>query len=103
MASGPTYAARSATTSTGTASLKLNRDPLGSQFLNDLADAAARARKLKPSNHLVQLRSSGCLAAEIGSLSRSLRSSRAIDLDLRALESPGLSEAVAAIFFDDVR
>jgi hypothetical protein len=35
------YAARSATTSTGTASLKLNRDPLGSPFLNDLADATA--------------------------------------------------------------
>ena len=30
--------ARSATTPTGTASLKLNRDPLGSQFLNDSAD-----------------------------------------------------------------
>ena len=33
------HAARNATTSTGTASPKLNRDPLGSQFLNDSADA----------------------------------------------------------------
>jgi hypothetical protein len=32
-------AARNATILKGTASLKLNRDPLGSQFLNDLADA----------------------------------------------------------------
>ena len=32
------YAARNATKSKGTASLKLNRDPLGSQFLNDLAE-----------------------------------------------------------------
>ena len=36
------YAARSATTSTGTASLKLDSDPLGSPFLNDSADAVAR-------------------------------------------------------------
>ena len=34
--------ARKATTSTATASLKLNRDPLGSQFLNDSADASER-------------------------------------------------------------
>jgi len=34
----------SATTSTGTASLKLNRDPLGSQFLNDSAEALDRRR-----------------------------------------------------------
>src|SRR5262245_8562696 len=34
------YVARNATNSHGTASLKLNRDPLGSQFLNDSADAA---------------------------------------------------------------
>jgi len=33
------YAARNATKSKGTASLKLDSDPLGSQFLNDLADA----------------------------------------------------------------
>jgi len=33
------YLAHNPTTSTGTASLKLNRDPLGSQFLNDSADA----------------------------------------------------------------
>jgi hypothetical protein len=33
-----------ATTATGTASLKLDGDPLGSQFLNDLADAVVRAR-----------------------------------------------------------
>ena len=33
------YDSRSATTSTATASLKLNRDPLGSHFLNDSADA----------------------------------------------------------------
>ena len=33
------HATRDATTATGTASLKLNRDPLGSQFLNDSADA----------------------------------------------------------------
>jgi len=39
------YAARSATTSTGTASLKLNRDPLGSPFLNDSAEAVARVRQ----------------------------------------------------------
>jgi hypothetical protein len=31
-----------ATTSTGTASHKLDSDPLGSQFLNDSADAVAR-------------------------------------------------------------
>ena len=41
---GDPYAARNATTSTGTASLKLNRDPLGSQFLNDSADAFERTR-----------------------------------------------------------
>jgi hypothetical protein len=35
-------AARSATIFKGTASLKLNRDPLGSQFLNDSADAVER-------------------------------------------------------------
>ena len=35
------HAARSATTFTGTASLKLDSDPLGSQFLNDPADAHA--------------------------------------------------------------
>jgi hypothetical protein len=35
------YAARSATMFTGTASLKLDGDPLGSQFLNDSADAFA--------------------------------------------------------------
>ena len=35
------YAAITAATSTGTASLKLDSDPLGSQFLNDSADAAA--------------------------------------------------------------
>jgi len=33
-AAARSYAARNATTSTGTASLKLNRDPLGSQFQN---------------------------------------------------------------------
>ncbi len=33
----------SATTSTGTASLKLDSDPLGSQFLNDSADALERS------------------------------------------------------------
>jgi len=38
----PPSTARNAITSTGTASLKLNRDPLGSQFLNDSADALAR-------------------------------------------------------------
>jgi hypothetical protein len=35
-----THTRRKATTSTDTASLKLNRDPLGSQFLSDSADAA---------------------------------------------------------------
>jgi len=33
------YAARNATKSKGTASLKLDSDPLGSQFLNDSAEA----------------------------------------------------------------
>jgi hypothetical protein len=37
------YAARSATTSTATASLQLDRDPLGSQFLNDSADAGEQS------------------------------------------------------------
>ena len=39
------YAARSATTSTGTASLKLDSDPLGSQFLNDSAEALERGKR----------------------------------------------------------
>jgi len=36
------YAARNATTFNGTASLKLDSDPLGSQFLNDPAEAVER-------------------------------------------------------------
>jgi len=36
------YAVRNATILKGTASLKLDSDPLGSQFLNDLADAPKR-------------------------------------------------------------
>jgi hypothetical protein len=46
---GFAYAARDATTSTGTASLKLNRDPLGSQFLNDSAEALAAGPRLSSS------------------------------------------------------
>jgi hypothetical protein len=42
------YAARSATTSTGTASLKLNRDPLGSPFVNDSADEPPACRHSAP-------------------------------------------------------
>jgi len=38
------YGVRSATTSTGTASLKLDSDPLGSQFLNDSAEARGGIR-----------------------------------------------------------
>ena len=50
---GSRHAAYSAATATGTASLKLNRDPLGSQFLNDSAEALASqpARHETPTLH----------------------------------------------------
>ena len=41
------YAAPSATTSTGTASLNLGSDPLGSQFLNDSAEPPDCARPVR--------------------------------------------------------